>query len=351
MTNPKSLFLIGLDYELYFGHSTGSVAKCMIEPTQRICDVLEQHNARVTLFVDAGYLSRCLALSKTNSYAGEQYDLVAAQLRQLVEKGHDVQLHIHPHWEDCHLNGQQWHMNVSRYKLHDHSADKIEQIVKTYKQTLQNITGTSIFAYRAGGWCIQPFSDLRNALSENEIWLDSTIYAGGYSQDPHHGYDFRTAPDSDLWCFDGDPLETNANGGFVELPITPCALGPTFFWQLAFYKKFGSGKYKTMGDGSPVASSNKYYLSKLLKPSTSVASVDGIKGRWLKKTFLERKAAGRRVFNIMGHPKALSEESLIQLDLFLAEFRSELQLRHFGDLKSLRNEASLDKLLVAETSV
>ena len=46
------------DYELFFGDPTGSVEKCIIEPTQRLLEIAKRTGARYTFFIDVGYLKQ-----------------------------------------------------------------------------------------------------------------------------------------------------------------------------------------------------------------------------------------------------------------------------------------------------
>ena len=46
------------DYELFFGSRSGTVDKCMLEPTKRILEVAEKHEVPFTFFPDVGSLLR-----------------------------------------------------------------------------------------------------------------------------------------------------------------------------------------------------------------------------------------------------------------------------------------------------
>ena len=51
----------------------------------------------------------------------KDYDLITQQIQKLSAEGHDVQLHIHPHWEDSTFDGIEWIFDTNRYKLSDFS--------------------------------------------------------------------------------------------------------------------------------------------------------------------------------------------------------------------------------------
>lgn len=310
--------LITLDYELFFGQRVGTVEHCMLRPIDRLMQVLDRHRAKLTLFVDAGYLHQLQLQAPKAECLGEDYRRIREQLRQLVGEGHDVQLHIHPHWEESRFEDGEWRTDTRRYRLHDFAPEQRERILGDYKKALTDIVGDRVFAYRAGGWCLQPFETIGETLLRHGIWLDSTVYAMGYSPDDIRGFDFRGAPEKPLWRFDRDPLREDAAGRFLELPITSCKVSPLFYWKMAFLKKFARGAFKAFGDGSAMVANAAYYRQLLTRSSYSVASIDGAKAGLLEQAYrhLDRSATPP-IFNVMGHPKALSPYSLERLDRFL----------------------------------
>ena len=48
--------LLTFDYEVYFGARTGSVERCLLDPTDALARVAAKHAAPLVFFVDAGYL-------------------------------------------------------------------------------------------------------------------------------------------------------------------------------------------------------------------------------------------------------------------------------------------------------
>ncbi|EGW55669.1 polysaccharide deacetylase family protein [Candidatus Endoriftia persephonae] len=329
--------LITLDYELFFGQRVGSVEHCMIQPINKLIQILDQHGARLTLFVDAGYLDRLQLFSGECPELQRDYQQVTEQLRSLVEAGHEVQLHIHPHWEDTEYRDGNWQIDTSRYRLHDFDREQAHELVGRYKQRLVEIVGDRIFAYRAGGWCIQPFAPLADALHQHGIWLDSTVYDAGYSPDEIRGFDFRQAPQKEQWRFDEDPVVEDPQGRFVEIPITACRVLPSFYWKMVYIKKFAKGgEFKSFGDGQSMVYNAAHYWKLLSRSSNTVTSIDGAKAGLLERAYRCLKASGAAdIFNVMGHPKALTPYSLKKLDAFLAA-HPELEGSTFQDFIHLK---------------
>lgn len=328
--------LITLDYELFFGREVGSVHNCMIHPVDELAKLVDRFGAKLTLFVDAGYLDKLKRAASDNDDLQQDYAVISEQLQRLTKDGHDVQLHIHPHWEDTEYVDGGWRIDTSRYRLHDYTPGAVEEIVARYKKALTDIVGDSIFAYRAGGWCMQPFDFIGDALHNQGIWLDSTVYEEGMSPDDIRGFDFRGAPKKSLWRFESDPVKEVERGRFLEIPITACRVWPSFYWKMVFIKKFARGDFKPYGDGAAMVANVAYYRELLTKVTNTVTSIDGAKAGLLEKSYRSLLASGREpIFNVMGHPKAMSPYSLKKLEAFL-QAHPEIEPVTFKDFKEMK---------------
>ena len=212
----RPALIVALDHELYFGAAPGSIERCLLEPVDALLTETAAKGFKLTLFVDAGMLPKL-----KQQPGGKEYSRVAEHLRSLYRSGHDVQLHIHPHWEDSTITDGVAQFDTTRYRLHDFTPKAINEVVRDYKAELEHVIEAPVTAYRAGGWCIQPFAAIAEALAQNGVTIDSTVYSGGVSQDTGREFDFRHAPDLDHWRFEEDPGKPQADGRFLELPITP----------------------------------------------------------------------------------------------------------------------------------
>lgn len=336
-----SSMLLGLDYELFFGQRTGSIEHCMLTPTNALVTALEQsktqYSPKITLFVDACYLLRLKQLEHQHPELQLRRSAIQKQLEKLSLKGHSIQLHIHPHWLDCHYQEGQWTMDTSRYRLHDLTPNEQSSLIIDAKNMLEECVESNIFAYRAGGWCLQPFNQIAKALSDAGIWMDSTVYADGLCDDPLRWFDFRSSPNKPWWQFDTDPLQENSRGRFIELPISHQRVSPLFFWRMALLKKFGNHvDIKPYGDGAAMVAHSAYYLERLTRFSSGPASIDGIKGDLLEDAWKQHQSNNPDgYFNVMGHPKALTPRSIQRLVTFL-ESHKDVELIGFEDLEHLK---------------
>ncbi len=322
-----------LDYELFSGSNPGSVEKTILLPTRKLLEVGERYGAKFVFFVDSGYLVRLAEYVKRYPAVAADYDAVRSQIEKLYEEGHDIQLHIHPHWEDCTYDENGWHMDTSRFRIHAFSEDEIDDIVCRYKKVLTDIVGDTVFAYRAGGWCLQPFEKLGPALKKHGIWLDSTVYSEGLNSSQTHFYDFRGMPEKSAYRFENDPVKEDPSGYFLEVPISTYRVSPLFFWRFAWTKKFGKNEHKVFADGIGAGgTSNASMLRMLTRPTRSLVSMDGLRASLLTPAL---KANSRKDpdgnFVVIGHPKAVTPYSLDALDRFLRNLPDCDAVTTFGD--------------------
>jgi peptidoglycan/xylan/chitin deacetylase (PgdA/CDA1 family) len=329
--------LLTFDYELYFGTNSGTQENCIIKPTEKIRKLLAKHEVKATFFVDAGYLLKLEQHKESCSSLQRDYKSLVNQIQLLGLEGHEIQLHIHPHWEDSFYDGKQWVMDTSRYRLHDFSKEEVEDIVKRYKEVLTKLIDNKIFVFRAGGWSIQPFVHIKNALKKHHIYFDSTIYKGGEYKSQTHYFNFRNAPKSTKWHFEDDPLIEKHQGFFTEIPISSYRLSPWFFWKFVCFKKFGGAKHKVFGDGMAAKGSKLDQFKMLTQMTHSVVSMDGYKSSFLLKAYHKfLKDENQENFVVIGHPKSMTLYALEKIEKFIIE----RQKSQFTTYKELENAIS-----------
>ena len=328
MSENSTLAMITLDYELFFGEVSGTVRRCLIEPTEALLGLARRRACRMVFFVDAGMLFRMEQQYKTNKDVAGDFDLVRRQLSQIVADGHDIQLHIHPHWEDSRWNGTKWTMDTHRYRLHAFSLEDIKGIVTKYREALVDASGyTEICAYRAGGWALQPFEQLSIALKENGISIDSSVMPGMHLADAELGFDFRNAPHVGAWRFTEDPNVPVPNGEFLEIPISSTIAPLRTKLSSAISKRFGPAHHATFGDGYAVnARSTSHTIGKLrrlLVEEPTAVTLDGYKAVLLERAYREHRTRGLSTFVIIGHPKGLTPFAVERVEYFLRKYNPE----------------------------
>src|ERR1700739_3552615 len=95
----KKNILFTFDYELFLGKKSGSVNRCVLEPTQKLLAIFSEYKiSGAIFFVDTTWLIRLKEVAFNNSAAKKDFEKIVEQLRDVVSRGHYVFPHLHPHW-------------------------------------------------------------------------------------------------------------------------------------------------------------------------------------------------------------------------------------------------------------
>lgn len=322
-----------MDYELFFGDPSGSAEKCMLDPTEKLIQLSQKHKIGMTYFVDVGYLIQLEKQGVTYSELKATYDLIVKQLQKLLETGNDVQLHIHPHWEAAKYDGLRWDMCVDgNYKLSDFSPEKVEDIVVRYKQKLEEIIDRKVHGFRAGGWCLQPFSLVKDIFKKVGIQYDSTVFPGAALKTNHYAFDFKNAPkELGRYRFESDLCVADPKGSFIELPIGGWKYHPIFYWNLYVKGRLRPDLHKMMGDGQFISQGGRKY-AQLSKSSWNHVSCDGYFAQKLPKITTHFAHKKRSDLVVIGHPKGQTKFSLKKLDNYIERFKTKTNFLTFKDL-------------------
>ena len=316
-STSEPVLVLSQDYELFF-QASGSIEKCLFEPTEMLLGFAREHGITITFFVDAGML-RCFDRHAGSSVASRRAAAeVRNNLRRIAAYGHELALHVHPHWEDTRLVDGRWDFSGTRYQLRDFSDAGIADILRSNFDLLQQLSSAPVRSYRAGGFCIEPFDRLAPTLKEIGITVDSSVVPGAALVDPDKGFDFSKAPDRPAWFFDDTPLVPRESGRFVEIPVTPMTVSRFFYWRRLFGRMTADKASGRVGDGVSKAIGKAEVVRRLLGASrTSELSVDDAKASMLAQGRIVRQS--RACWHLMGHPKLLSERSLHALRGFIRD--------------------------------
>ena len=320
------------DYELFFGEVTGSVESCMIDPTNNLLEISKKHSVPMTFFVDVGYLLRLETESEKHSILKSDLAKVKSQIAEMISCGCAVQLHIHPHWERSYYNGERWVIQTDDcYKLDDFQDDEIEDIVTIYKTYLENLTGKIVHTFRAGGWCIQPFSRLKSVFKKNGIKFDTSVFPGGHFESKHYYFDFRTTPNKSNYRFEEDVCIENENGFFTEYPISSLRYSPLFYWRLYILGRLFPNQHKMVGNGIFLSQPGRK-KAVLTNFTWNHVSSDGFYSTKLNKSLNTLIANKYTEMVTIGHPKSNTLFSVSKLEQFVKKNKNKHTFMSFKDL-------------------
>jgi hypothetical protein len=216
--------LLSYDYELPLGGITGSFDECLFAPTNELLNLAAKINVPLNFFADV------LSYDRFKHYDRKDYvESFEEQMNRAYKKGHDVQLHLHPHWKETEIKGDLF-IPSDKYGL-DSFVDaefpnSIDGIIQNGISLLNDIIqdeNYACIAYRAGGYVLAPKSnEILTALRKNGIKIDSSVCRGYFFKSDLSTVDYSNVPNKANWYLDlnGDfTKEGNQNNGIFEIPI------------------------------------------------------------------------------------------------------------------------------------
>ncbi|HLD44328.1 MAG TPA: polysaccharide deacetylase family protein [bacterium] len=324
--------VLTFDYELFLGAHSGTAQKCLLEPTSAILQILKEHNATGIFFIDASYLLHLVAQRHPD------FEKVRAQIIEMAKAGHDFGLHLHPQWLDAvPLNGNEWTFKThERYRLQSLGERERGALIASGKEMIEEIVqqvcpAYKVQAFRAGGWCVQPFQELKNHMLSQGLHYDFSVRPGIANNDNEQAaYDFTKAPqEKDYWRFENDPCLPQELGKFFEVPMTSVKIsGRTLlknYFQMRRSARCGDGQ--GLRKPKPLAKQIlRLLLSELRSSTLDLASVD------LVMKQLKKGRQKKRLFQVwVHHPKLWTAKTHQALKTLLLETKT----LSFSDVKRI----------------
>ena len=240
--------LLTFDYELFLGSQSGSVDNCLIFPTNMLLDVMERHGAKAIFFVDTVYMMRMVELKGSYVKVAQDFEKIKKQLKDILEKGHKLYHHIHPHWIDAQYDetDNQWNLSDdTHYCVESLSEEKKKQIFDFSVSFLSEIMDEAGFeynccGYRAGGLYIEPFNTVRCEFDRCGICDDYSSEASIEKK-------------IEVYNFEESTLCSDVNGRYAEYPISRIRIyGLRKILNGIYYRLAKrNAKCQKIGDGTP----------------------------------------------------------------------------------------------------
>ena len=213
-----------LDYEIH-GNGDGNPYQLLVEPTYRLMDLLEQYQQRVTIMADVAEILCFRRYWEQTGRDDFQVAEIEKQLIAAIERGHDVQLHIHSSYFKAKWNGLRFDQCIEEYNMAALSYERIKEMVEECVEYLEKLLQPikpdyCVWLYRAANWSMMPTPTLYKVLTEYGITHDTSVYKGG-CQGGNVCYDYRYAHDN-LLAYKASAEDINRldpNGQITEFPI------------------------------------------------------------------------------------------------------------------------------------
>lgn len=323
------------DYELFVNDNTGDIDHCLIIPTNHLLVLLKRHDVHAVFFIDMAYAYRMKELKDKYPALETDYEKFCTQIRQIAAEGHEIALHLHPQWFYAQYDGDKWKMDFEHYKLSDMPVEMADKRFDVCYALLKEISCYNVKSFRAGGFSIQGYEGFRNAMKRNGLINDSSALFGEKQLTALQHYDYTFLDTPDVYSFDENSLKPKVSGSFTEYPIATTKFSLLAYCLLKIKVKFFTSPYVRWGNGGDAAAKrNQEFWENVKRRMTNgvkvYGSVDGFLSLILEKCLKQQLAKGYQNMTLLGHPKLASEQSLANLDAFIAKNINKHSFRTFA---------------------
>ena len=318
---------ITLDYELFLGSKTGTPHNCLVRPMEALMAVLDKSGVKLTVLVDGAYLYRMSQIKETFSGVKKDYQTVIENIKELSSQGHSIQYHFHPQWlYSDYEDGQGWKMDFGHYKLSDVPVELLAESFKNGIAIIEEITGKKVCAFRAGGYSLCEYSCYGSLFHDNGIVLDTSAIPGTKVNSQFQKYNYKKAPKKSLYYFNEDVCEEvpASENSFIEMPISVTDRMLSMSYLIKKKKLMTQYQPKEIfGDGKGVGTqlTRKQRLEGLIKKFFGsvrmTATIDNFSSLELMNVYESNKKRGYDNLVVIGHPKAVTDASLRNLEQFV----------------------------------
>ncbi len=360
--------LYSADYEIFHGKNFFSEKDILIKPTDSLLKTCDSLDVPITLFCDTECIERYNTL-KINDFP----EIAEAQLQNAIRNGHDVQAHLHPHWENAIINDNSWKWEHSNYSLGNSPEEEVfnnakillEKVSSYLTNLLRPIDSSyNCIAFRAGGWGLQPNErQIIKALEQCGYCIDSSIAKNFKLKNEIVDIDFSNIPnDLNFYISSKTGIASNADSGIFEIPIPSCSIRNIKFNIIELTNMLSSKiiKYNLIGrprepKGTTLPINKSISMKEanlplkilnftrkifsIAEPKISKLELAGQSPQILlkiTKSFLKKRNLNKDVFfSFSSHPKFLQREDYGTLkryhEMIVKEYGNDIQAITFQD--------------------
>lgn len=345
----KLVLYLTFDHELPLGGVKTSFEKALFAPTERVMLLAEELKVPITLFSDVLCALRFAQWDKEDFY-----DPYIRQIQDVVKRGHDVQLHLHPHWLTSRYENGTFYPSGD-FALGDFATknypDNIEGIIEKGVAFLNKHCRKAkpdyvCTAYRGGGFNLAPNTpEVLSALYKNGILTDSSIPKGYYFRSALSEVDYSHMPPQPNWFLGTDGnLQKDAGKGLFEIPVAAKPKGlfemPTSFKMKHCAHRAPEDHGRQIHEGNPagyVYKIRQLFSSRMIAFDNYTFSAENVINI-LHYNVKRYKRYPVVHLALIGHPKTMGNYSLGLMKSFVEEVRSK-----YGSLIEFSTFSSIAK--------
>ena len=169
------------DWELS-GNGSGDARELQFRPMRELVKIYNAHGVRGSF--NAEVMQQLTFRKFERDYPelktlADEWDTV---VQETYQQGHDVQLHIHPQWQNAVYEDGQWRLTAD-WSILNYEPEEAFGMMSAGKAYLENLLRPIDDAYRpvsfrSGSWCIAPSAHLLTLLVKLGIVFDMSIVGG-----------------------------------------------------------------------------------------------------------------------------------------------------------------------------
>jgi hypothetical protein len=169
------------DWELS-GNGSGDARALQFRPMRELVKIYNAHKVR------GSFNAEVMQQLTFRKFAGEHPELKQladewdAVVRETYAQGHDIQLHIHPQWQNAEYESGRWRLTAD-WSILNYGAEEAYSMMRAGKEYLENLlrpvdAAYSCVSFRSGSWCIAPSPHMLTLLVRLGIVFDMSIVGG-----------------------------------------------------------------------------------------------------------------------------------------------------------------------------
>ena len=234
------------------------------------------------------------------------------QIKDMYQRGHDIQLHIHPQWTRAEYQSGSWKLE-GKWSLLDYSAEDADRLIQECKEFLEDIlrpmdSDYRCLAFRSGAWCVAPSPHILSQLAKAGFILDASIVEGIQVHTKNLQLDYKNCEESFLPFYPNMQDARKVSFQKENMICVPTChfMEPKRFmlrrhmkmaWRLVVNRFAGSRKTTQAGNGAsrpseykewePVNSSVKSKIMRQLRPywgggAYQIGDLSALEYPWLR---------------------------------------------------------------------
>ena len=208
--NPTIHLAFVDDWELS-GTGAGDIRALQFEPMRALVDIYDRYGIRGSFNAEMMQQLTFRKFQDTHPALGPLADEWDMLVQETFSKGHDIQLHIHPQWDQVEYQNGKWNLTAD-WSILNYSPEAAHRMLFAGKQYLERLLQAvdpnyRVVSFRSGSWCIAPSPHLLNILVSLGIVFDMSIVAGVHYDTKNIQLDYRNCEEEFLPYY---PVMTDA---------------------------------------------------------------------------------------------------------------------------------------------